>query len=60
MVYCPMRAQNMGFTLLIMVLFPKVTSDGIRLLETDKAIIANNFISSKTFLENTIPPISSF
>ena len=34
--------------------------DGTRFLETGKAIIANNFISSITyFLENTIPPISS-
>ena len=35
--------------------------DGIHLLETGKAIIANNFISSiNYFLENMIPPISSF
>ena len=35
--------------------------DGIHLLETGKVIIANNFISSiNYFLENMIPPISSF
>ena len=35
--------------------------DGIHLLETGKAIIANNLISSiNYFLENMIPPISSF
>ena len=35
--------------------------DGIHLLETRKAIIANNFISSiNYFLENMIPPISRF
>ena len=35
--------------------------DGIHLLETGKAIMANNFISSiNYFLENMIPPVSSF
>ena len=35
--------------------------DGIHLLETGKVIIANKFISSiNYFLENMIPPISSF
>ena len=35
--------------------------DGVHLLETGKVIIANNFISSiNYFLENMIPPISSF
>ena len=35
--------------------------DGIHLLETGKVIIANNFINSiNYFLENMIPPISSF
>ena len=34
---------------------------GIHLLETGKIIITNNFIGSiNYFLENTIPPISSF
>ena len=38
-----------------------VWKDGIHLLETGKVIIANNFISSiNYFLENVIPPISSF
>ena len=54
----------MAFTLLIMVLKCSkcdLWKDGIHLLETGKVIIANNFISSiNYFLENMIPPISSF
>ena len=51
----------MGFTLLIMVLFPNVTSGkmGFTCWKLEKSfIIANNFISSiDYFLDNMIPKV---